>query len=159
MVVANIQDEKFPNNNIYIKDISKITIFFDKEATLKDLPFCYRYVNFINFNKNNTMETYVIFTSSLQLNLMKKATQIFIDGTFRINPKGFYQVLNIGAFIPDINEIFPILLMPTSGKSEVLYDNIFKDIKNILFENNINLSNITNKFMIDFEVALQNDLK
>ena len=101
----------------------------------------------------------MIFTSSLQLNLMKKATQIFIDGTFRINPKGFYQVLNIGAFIPDINEIFPILLMPTSGKSEVLYDNIFKDIKNILFENNINLSNIKNKFMIDFEVPLQNSLK
>ena len=126
---------------------------------MQNIPFCYKYVNFINFSKDNKMEKYIIFTSSMQINLLKKCTQIFIDGTFKICPKTFYQVINIGAFLPDIDAIMPIFLIPTTGKSEVVYHEIFSDVKKILIENNINITKITNKFMIDFEIGIQKALK
>lgn len=74
-------------------------------------------------------------------------------------PKNFYQVINICAFLPDADRIIPIFLIPTAGKSEAVYQQIFLDVKKILIENNINITNITNKFMIDFEVGLQKALK
>ena len=158
-MLQKISEENFPSDNIYISDISKITITFDKEANMQNLPFCYKYVNFINFTKINKMENYIIFTSSMQINLLRKCTQIFIDGTFKICPKTFYQVINIGAFLPDIDGIIPIFLIPTSGKSEAVYQQIFLDVKKILIENNININKITNKFMIDFEIGIQKALK
>ena len=63
----------------------------------------------------------------------------------------FYQVINIGAFLPDIDAIMPIFLIPTTGKSEVVYNEIFSDVKKILIENNINITKIINKFLIDFD--------
>ena len=86
------------------------------------------------------MEKYIIFTSSMQINLLKKCTQIFIDGTFKICPKTFYQVINIGAFLPDIDAIMPIFLIPTTGKSEVVYHEIFSDVKKIILHKSSSFS-------------------
>ena len=69
--------------------------------------------------------------------MITKCTQIFVDGTLKIAPKGFYQVVNIGGYIPEIGGIIPIFFIPTNGKSEYLYNKIFCDIKNILIENKI----------------------
>ena len=52
------------------------------------------------------------------MNILKKATQIFIDGTFKICPVEYYQIINNGAFLPDINNIAPIFMVPTTGKNE-----------------------------------------
>ena len=63
------------------------------------------------------LEKYVIFTSSFQIKLMVKFKQIYVDGTFRICPKGFLQVLNIGGYSEDIKAIIPVFLIPVTGKS------------------------------------------
>ena len=90
---------------------------------------------------------------------MKKFKQLYVDGTFRICPRGFYQVLNIGGYYEDINGIVPVFLIPTRGKSEYLYNMIFNDVKKIIIDANINLSDIPKYIMADFEVGLQRALK
>ena len=87
--------------------------------------------------------------------MITKCTQIYVDGTFKIAPIGFYQVLIIGCYLPEINSIIPLFFIPTTGKSEYLYDKIFNDIKNILIENKIDFKKITDQYMLDFEKSLQ----
>lgn len=126
-----------PSNEKYLNNISKIRINLDNTLALKDIPFCYSYNNILNPDKNYSLEKYAIFSSKFQINMITKCTQIFVDGTFKIAPIGFYQVVNIGGYIPEIGGIIPIFFIPTTGKSEYLYNKIFCDIKNILIENKI----------------------
>ena len=61
-------------------------------------------------------------TSKIHINMFYKYTQIFIDGTFKITPSGYFQVFNIGGNLPQINEIFPpLFFILTTGKSQYLY--------------------------------------
>lgn len=69
-------------------------------------------MNLININKNNNLDKYIIFTTRLQINLISKCTQIFIDGTFKTCPKNFYQIINIGGYYPEIDGIVPIFMIP-----------------------------------------------
>ena len=82
------------------------------------MPFCFKNVNFISPDKKFKLEKYIIFTSNLHLKILTKCSQIFVDGTFKICPVGFYQVLNIGGYYKDINSIIQIFLIPITGKSE-----------------------------------------
>ena len=91
--------------------------------------------------------------------MIKKCTQIFIDGTFKISPTGYYQVIIIGGFLPELSGIIPIFFIPTTGKSQYLYENIFEDIKKILEDNKINYKNLTKQYMLDFEPSLQNAVR
>lgn len=61
--------------------------------------------------------------------------------------------------MPEINGIVPIFFIPVSSKSEFIYNKIFRDIKDILSDKGFNLDEMPNKFMIDFEVALQHSIK
>ena len=97
------------------------------------------------------MEKYTIFTSIFQMNLITKYSQIYIDGTFKSSPKLYFQILNIVGYYKEINGILPIFMIIMTGKSEYLYEIIFKDIKNILIDNGINLKNIPTNFMQDFK--------
>ena len=40
-----------------------------------------------------------MFASPLQLKLYDEVEEIFIDGTFRVAPKNWYQLLNIYGYI------------------------------------------------------------
>ena len=106
----------YPKDQDYLKDISKITITFDNINGMENFPFCYKYINQINIEKNK-LEKYIIYTSTFQLNLLTKCTQIHIDGTFKSCPKGFYQILNIAGYYPDINGLVPIFMIPVTNKS------------------------------------------
>ena len=93
-ILQKIRENKFPSDIKYLNDISKIRITYDKEINLTNLPFCYKNVNILNKEKNNKLEKYSIFTSIFQIKLITKCKQIFIDGTFKISPVGYYQVLD-----------------------------------------------------------------
>ena len=142
-----------------LNNISKIRINLDNTLALKDIPFCYRYNDILNPDKNYILEKYAIFSSKFQINIITKSTQIFIDGTFKIAPIRFYQVLIIGGYVPEINGIIPLFFIPTTGKSEYLYNKIFCDIKNIFIENKIDYKKIADKYMLDFEKSLQNAIR
>ena len=126
---------------------------------MENLPICYKYTKLINLEKNNVLEKYIIFTSSFQIKLLPKCTQIFIDGTFKCCPKEYYQIVNISGFLPDINGLMPIFMIPLTGKSEFLYNEILKEVKNIIENSSVKIENIPNRFMLDFEVALQKSVK
>jgi len=158
-VLQKIREEKFPTNEKFLSDISNIKINLDNTALLNNLPFCYKFSNFINPEKKNCLEKYIIFTSKFQINMLNKCTQLYIDGTFKITPIGYYQVIIIGGFLPEIKGIIPIFFIPTTGKSQYLYEVIFRDVKTILEDNNIDYKNITNQYMLDFEISLQNAIK
>ena len=49
--------------------------------------------------------------------------------------------------MPDINGLKPIFMIPTTSKSEFIYNNIFCDIKKIFGENEISTENFPNKIM------------
>ena len=51
-LLQKIRDTKYPANEIYMKDISKITISFDNYISMKNLPLCYKFINTINPDKN-----------------------------------------------------------------------------------------------------------
>jgi hypothetical protein len=50
-------------------------------------------------------------------------------------------------------------MVPTTSKSEFIYNKIFNGAKNIIIENNIWIKNIPNKIMVDFEKSLINAIK
>ena len=120
--LQKLREELYPSNDKFLNNISKISLTLDDKATLSNIPFCFRYNNILSPDKNNFLEKYIIFTSKFQIKIIKKCTQLFVDGTFKIAPSGYYQVLNIGGFLPEINSIIPFFLIPTSGKSQYLYN-------------------------------------
>ena len=82
-----------------------------------------------------------------------------IDGIFRACPKGYYQIVNISWYYPDINGIIPLFIPPIRGKSEFLYDSLFEDIIEIIESKGIKIKDITANFMVDFEKSLINSIK
>lgn len=74
-------------------------------------------------------------------------------------PRGYYQIINIAGYYPELNTIIPIFMIPTTGKSVYLYNTIFEDVKKIIINNNINIEDISNKIIIDFEKSLQKSIK
>lgn len=158
-LLQKLREEKYPSDEIFLKDISKITITFENSSNMIDIPLCYKYNNLINLEKNNKLEKYIIFTSKFQVKLIQKCTQIYIDGTFKSCPKNYYQIINIGGFLPDINGIVPLFMIPTTGESEFLYNDIMHEIKKIIEDLGYKIENLPNKYMLDFEKSLQNAVK
>ena len=94
-ILYNIRDSIFPKDDKHLSNINNITITFDdKIPNSKNLPFCLNNTKFFNPIKNR-IEQNIIFSSKFQLKFLIDATHIFIDATFKIVPKNFYQILNI----------------------------------------------------------------
>lgn len=96
---------------------------------MENILLCYKYVNLLNPEKNFKLEKFWIITSTFQINTSEKCNQILIDGNFKSRPKGCYQTINFTGYLDDIQGIVPIFMIPTTRKSQFIYDNIFKEIK------------------------------
>ena len=82
--LRKIREKTYMTDEKYLLDISKITIDFENEnPELKNLILGHKYCNVINPKKQNLLEKYIIFTTSMQINMISKCTQILIDGTFK----------------------------------------------------------------------------
>ena len=77
-----------------------------------------------------------------------------IDGAFKSWGRDYYQIINIAVFYPKINSITPIFMIPTTGKSEYLYNYIINEIKNIYKNIRNNLEDFPKYIMMDFEKSL-----
>ena len=84
-----------------MNNISNITIKLSDNPEVGEEPFCIAKGDFINYKKNNRVEKYLIFSSVFQPNCFKEVSELFIDGTFKIAPKNWYQLVNIIGFIED----------------------------------------------------------
>ena len=159
-LLQKYREIKFPSDEKYLKNISDIVITFDNaNSNMINMPMCYTYKNFLNVENKNKLEKFIVITTQFQMNLWEQCTQTFIDGTFKSCPKEFYQVLNIAGFFPNLNSIVPLFMIPCTGKSELLYNEIFIELKRIYNLTGHKIENTPKYIMIDFEKSLQNSIK
>jgi len=111
------------------------------------------------FNKEKKafiMEEFIIFGSQYMLRHLKQKTTWYLDGTFKIVPPCFYQLVTILVY-SEIHEFeVPACYILLSGKNETLYQSAFYSLKNICSSMNINLA--PQRIMTDFEKGLRNAL-
>lgn len=91
----------------------------------------------------------IIFYSSNKQKYVVKAETWIIDGTFKVSPGDFYQLLTIHIFI--FSKSFPAFFVLLKNKKEDTYDNLFKIFKNML--------NLSPKIITDFERSLSNSIQ
>ena len=84
---------------------------------------------------------------------------LFIDATFKIAPKNYYQILNIIGYDKTKNFNMPVFHIIMSNKSFESYNKIFQVILNLLdeYKIKINFKNII--INCDFEKSLINAIR
>ena len=153
-LIIKIRNSLYPKDDEALALIDNITITYDdKLPKSKNLPFCLVNNKFINPIKNR-VEHYIIFSSKYNMTFLSKASYIFIDATFKVSPKNFFQLLNILVFIQDHNFVYPIMHVLMSNKSFISYQKILKDIKIFSDNYNINIDEKNIRFICDFEKSL-----
>ena len=116
-ILYNIRDSIFLKDDEYLSNINNIAINFDdKIPNSKNLPFWLNNTKFFNPIKNR-IEQYIIFSSKFQIKFLIDATHIFIDATFKIAPKNFYQILNILAHNDKTKITIPVAFILMTNKS------------------------------------------
>jgi len=116
-------------------------------------------MKYLNPEKNNRLESLILFTSEIQLKKLEKAEQIFMDATFKVCPKNFYQLFNIIISIEEGKFIFPAIHVLMTHKSEFSYRMIFHNLNTIIKAKKIKFNFEKKHIMTDFEHALRNTLK
>ena len=82
------------------------------------------YINFINLSSNKLVRI-VLFTSIFQLKLLSECEELYIDGTFQMGPKNYYQILNIWGF-PETKKIYILLInILMTSKNQNAYKHAF----------------------------------
>jgi hypothetical protein len=127
----SIREETFPKDEAFLNYINQITIKLNDKNINNEEAFCIYKGDFINFHKNNKLERDIIFSSQLQLNLFKEINELYIDGTFKVSPKNWFQLLNIFGYIKNKN-----IYIPRKKRKEKNYKKA--KIKKKSFKNNNN---------------------
>ena len=69
-LLQKYREYKYPADNIFLSDISKISITLDKNnINMTYLSLCFTYSNLVNIKNKNKLEKYIIFTNIFQLNM------------------------------------------------------------------------------------------
>ena len=93
-LLQSLREEDFPKDDIFIRNIDVIKIDLGNTEILNNLNFCLYKEDFIN-PKNNKLEKILFFASKFPLNLLGESEELYIDGTFKMPPKNYYQIINI----------------------------------------------------------------
>ena len=86
-LLYKIRELKFPKDEIFLSSINLINISLVDNPEIDNEPFCISKGEFVNFNKNNKLEKYIMFASPFQVKLYAEIEELFIDGTCRVAPK------------------------------------------------------------------------
>ena len=109
--------------------------------------------------KKNRQESYVLFSSKIQIQQFKECNIIYMDGTFKSAPKNYYQIYNILGRDNKMGEAIPLFHILMAKKSYELYYNIFHYIKTLFEINSIKKDFNHTYFMLDFEKARRKAFK
>jgi len=120
-----LRELKFPKEEEFLNTINLIRIKLNENKDYEEI-FCPFKGEFINYRKKRRLEKYIIFMSEFQINYFPEISEIFIDGTFKVAPKNWYQLLNI--FIDKKHNIYmPLAFIILNTKSEEIYKGIFRE--------------------------------
>jgi len=131
-------NELFPKDKNFLYDITNNTINL-KENGNKNIPFCYANNTYLEKIKNNKYNTqiFIIFTCIFLIKLFITSKQLFIDVTFKITPKAYYQTLIIIAKDPVTKLNISSFYTPMSGKNFEICDKGFKSLFSVIKNENI----------------------
>ena len=158
-LLYSIREEKYPKDQIFMQDISNIKIQLSDNKEVSNECFCISKGEFINFSKNKNLERYFIFASQFQLKLYNEVDELFIDGTFKVAPKNWLQLINIFGFIRKKKIYIPLTYALLSSKSEELYDEFFTQLIRNIKTVNKDLCYEELKIMSDFELSLRKSIR
>lgn len=158
-LLYKIRKSKFPKDEIFLNSINLITINLFNNSEKEKIFFCIAKAVFLNINKKNQLERYIIFATFFQLNLYSEVDKIFIDGIFKVAPKHWYQLLNIIGHIKNKNIFIPLTYGFLSSKSEDLYTEFFTQIKRNIKYFNKKFSFEDIKVVSDFELGMRKAIK
>ena len=158
-LVYQEKNAKYPKNDDFLNNIDKITIDLNDDIDNKNLPFCLGYFKYINPNNKYRQESFIIFTTIYQIKILRDATIIYMDGTFRTAPKGFYQMLNIIANDSNSHNNIPVAHIPITHKTLFLYEHVFNTLLNVASDNGLELSSDSKTIMTDFEKLIRHAIK
>ena len=157
-MLYTLREQKFPKEDLFINSIDHIRINLTENKDINEI-FCPCRGEFINFRKKKRLEKYIIFMSEFQINYFIDIKEYFIDGTFKIAPKNWYQLLNIFGYDPTHKFYMPMAYIVLSSKSEELYDEVFYQIAKLI-KTHTKINSFENiKIMCDFEIGLRKAIK
>ncbi|RNA12247.1 hypothetical protein BpHYR1_043030 [Brachionus plicatilis] len=104
----------------------------------------------IHFTINILWSRYLIFISPIGMKILGSATRWHFDGTFKICPTHFHQILSIHCL--NQNRMFPAAYILLQNKELETYIKAFTSVKEILVSNNYALN--VQDALTDFELAL-----
>ena len=97
----------------------------------------------------------LIFATNKNLHLLAEAKSIYVDGTFEVCPRLFFQVFTINAFIQ--GQQFPLVYGLLPRKSRDVYNRFFMCIKEEALKCDLRISPA--EIMTDFELPLVQSLE
>lgn len=156
-MLQQIREENFPKDDAFISNIELIKVDLGEEENLLNLAFCPLKENFINFKKNKK-ENIVFFTIKYQLNVLSECEGIFIDGTFKMAPKNYYQILNFWGYLKTKKIYLPLLHALMTSKSQQAYNHVFNSLLQLLNDFNIEVTFENKIITTDCERSLRNSI-
>ena len=113
-------------------------------------------VPYIGKKKKNApvSQKFVILANKTMLKQLSISSQWFLDATFKVAPKGYYQMLNFIVYIPHLNLFYPACFVFMTTKTQDLYSIVFESVKTIALIHNYSLKPKT--IMCDFEKGMRN---
>ena len=97
--------------------------------------------------------------SEFQIIFFSQISEIFIDGTFKVAPKNWYQLLNIFGYDKTHKFFMPLAFVILSSKSEEIYNEVFYKIITLVKAHTDLKSFDKVKIMCDFEIGLRKAIK
>jgi len=101
-------------------------------------------------------QKFVILANKTMLKQLSISPQWFIDATFKVAPKGYYQLLNFIIYIPHLKLFYPACFAFMTTKTQELYYVVFESVKMIASLNSFSLNPET--IMCDFERRMRNSI-
>ena len=88
---------QFLLDSIYLTNLFNYKNKINNNLSTKEKSFCQSRIEYIN-PKFEKLETFLLFTTHFQLNLLSSSEHIYIDGTFKSVPNNYYQLLTIHSY-------------------------------------------------------------
>ena len=157
-LLQSLREENFPKDDIFIRNIDLIKIDLGDTDILKNLNFCLYKEDFIN-PKNNKLEKILFFGTKFQLNLLGESEELYIDGTFKMSPKNYYQILNVWGYLKRKKIYVPLIHILMTSKTYTAYNHVFNAMLLLLNDNNIEYNFKKKIITTDYERALRTSIK
>ena len=154
--LQEVRGELFPKDkehvfsSIYCKALDSPNPIFNLFRAYIKLPF-------ISKNSSIIFQESVILMNNPMMMKLHSEQQWFIDGTFKVAPMGFKQILNVLVYLPKHGIFYPGAHILMTNKTQISYSTVFSCLKSI--GSSINCKLEPGLIMTDFELALRNALK